>query len=368
MKRFLCMALALCLLLCGCGGVAEETTPSTTAETTPETTAAPTTEPTTVPETTEAPVIYRHPLNGQLLDEPWTGRATAVVINNIRAALPQYGISHADMIYELETESGITRMLAIYSDLEDVGSIGPVRSARSFFNNIALSHDAVLVQCGGSQFALRGNYSDNGDVIENWQHINEQENGSYFFRDYGRYNSGYAWEHTLFTDSENLLKALADKEFNTTYEGDGYNHGLSFAEEPEVTGQSATSVTVTFRNTKKTEFQFDIEEGVYKADQYGSDWMDAGAGEQMAFRNVIVIQTPQFFRSDAYYSRSFYTLDGSGEGYLICDGQIVPITWHRDELRGAFTYTYEDGTPVTLGVGKTYVGVIDSDRGSVEFE
>lgn len=368
MKRFLCLALTLCLLLCGCGGAPEETTPSTTADTTPETTAEPTTEPTTVPETTEAPIIYRHPLNGQLLDAPWTGRATAVVINNIRAALPQYGISHADMLYELETESGITRMLAIFSELEDVGSIGPVRSARSFFNNIALSHDAVLIHCGGSQFALRGNYSDNGDVISNWEHINEQENGSYFFRDYGRYNSGVAWEHTLFTNGENLLQALSDKGYNTTYEPDGYDHGLIFEEEPEVTGQSATSVTVSFRNSKKTSFEFDIEAGVYKASQYGSAFMDAGAGEQMAFRNVIVIQTPQFFRSDAYYSRSFYTLSGSGEGYLICDGQIVPITWHRDELRGAFTYTYEDGTPVVLGVGKTYVGVIDSDRGSVEFE
>ena len=365
----MCLALALCLLLCGCGAPAEETISGTAAPTTvPETTAEPTTEPTTVPETTEAPVIYRHPLNGALLDEPWTGRATAVVINNIRAALPQYGIASADMIYELETESGITRMLAIFSDLTDVGSIGPVRSARSFFNNIALSHDAVLIHCGGSQFALRGNYSDNGDVIENWQHINEQENGSYFFRDYGRYNSGYAWEHTLFTDSENLLQALADKEYNTTYEPEGYDHGLSFDEDPGVTGSSATSVTVSFRNSKKTEFEFDIEEGVYKAYQYDGAFMDAGAEVQMAFRNVIVIQTPQFFRSDAYYSRSFYTLDGSGEGYLVCDGQIVPILWHRDTLRGAFTYTYTDGTPVTLGVGKTYVGVIDSDRGSVEFE
>lgn len=368
MKRLLCLALIVCMLLCGCGGAVEETTLFTTADTTPETTAAPTTEPTTVPETTEAPIIYRHPLNGQLLDEPWTGQATAVVINNIRAALPQYGISSADMIYELETESGITRMLAIFSELENVGSIGPVRSARTFFNNIALSHDAVLIHCGGSQFALRGNYSDNGDVISDWEHINEQENGVYFFRDYSRYNSGYAWEHTLFTDSENLLQALSDKGYEKTYESDGYDHGLTFEDEPKVTGTSATSLTVSFRNSKKTEFRFDIEEGVYKASQYGSDWMDAGAGEQMAFRNVIVIQTPQFFRSDAYYSRSFYELSGSGEGYLICDGQIVSITWHRDELRGSFSYTYEDGTPVVLGVGKTYVGVIDSDRGTVEFE
>lgn len=369
MKRSVCLALALCLLLCGCAGKAEETTAATTVDTTPETTAEPTTEATTLPpETTEPPVIYRHSLNGQILDEPWTGKATAIVINNIRAALPQFGISQADIIYELETESGITRLLAVYSDLANVGSIGPVRSARTFFNNIALSHDAVLVHCGGSQFALNGNYSDNGDTISNWQHINEQSYGSYFFRDYTRYNSGYAWEHTLFTNSENLLQALSDMGYDTTYEGDGYDHGLTFAEEPELTGDAANKVTVTFRGTKTTTMEYDTETGLYKASQYGSAWMDAGVGEQLSFRNVIVIHTPQYFRSDAYYSRSFYTLSGSGEGHFFCDGKVIPITWHRDALRGSFTYTLEDGTPLTLGVGTTYVGVVDSSRGSVSYE
>ena len=113
---------------------------------------------------------------------------------------------------------------------------------------------------------------------------------------------------------------------------------------------------------------FDIENGVYKASQYGIAWMDAGLGEQLSFRNVIVISTPQSFRSDSNYSRSFYELSGSGKGYLICDGQIVSILWKRSSLQSAFTYTYEDGTPVTLGVGTTYVGVVDSARGGVTFE
>lgn len=373
MKRFFCLALALCLILCGCGGTgAADTTgaPATTQATTaPETTAAPETEATTLPEeTTAPPVIYRHPLNGQQLDAPWTGRATAVVVNNIRAALPQYGTAGADMIYELETESGITRLLAVFSDFSNIGSVGPVRSARTFFNSIAVAHDAPLIHCGGSQFALNANYSDNGDRISDWNHINEQSDGSYFFRDRARYNSGYAWEHTLFTNGENILKALSDKGYDIPYEGEGYNHGLIFTEDPGVTGESATSVTVTFRGTKTTDFVFDIEKGEYLASQYGGAMMDDGAKEQLSFRNVIVIHTRQYFRSDAYYSRSFYEIIGSGEGHLICDGQIVPITWHRDDLRSAFYYTYEDGTPVTLGVGKTYVGVVDSDRGGVTFE
>ncbi len=367
MKRFFCLALTLCLLLCGCGGNAEETTAGTTVDTAPETTAEPTTEATTIPET-EPPVIYRHPLNGQVLEAPWTGRATAVVINNLRDALPQYGICQADVIYELETESGITRFLAVFSDIGQVGTIGPVRSARSFFNNIAVSHDAVLVHCGGSDFARAGHSSISGDSISNWQHIDQMSNGSYFYRDTARRSAGYAYEHTLFTKGESLLKALNDKAFPIAYEGEGYDHGLMFAEEPGVTGTSATSVTVKFRNSKTTTFNFDIENGVYKASQYGSNWMDAGINEQLAFRNVIVISTPQSFKSDSNYSRSFYELSGSGKGHLICDGQIVPILWNRSTLYGAFTYTYEDGTPITLGVGKTYVGVVDSARGSVTFE
>ena len=366
MKRFLCLALALCLLLCGCGGKVEETTPATTIETTPDITSEPTTEP-TVPETTEAP-INRHPLNGQLLDAPWTGRATAVVINNLRDALPQYGIGQADVLYELETESGITRFLAVFSDVGQVGTIGPVRSARTFFNNIAVAHDAVLVHCGGSDFARAGHYSIEGKTIPNWQHIDQMSNGSYFYRDSARRASGYAYEHTLFTKGESLLNALKDRQYPIAYEGEGYDQGLRFAEEPGVTGTSATSVTVKFRNSKTTTFNFDIESGVYKASQYGGAWMDAGLGEQLSFRNVIVITTPQSFRSDAAYSRSFYDLSGSGKGYLICDGQIVSILWSRSSLQSAFTYTYEDGTPVTLGVGSTYVGVVDSARGGVTFE
>ena len=372
MKQFMCLAFALCLLLCGCGGGVEETTAASTVDTTPEATAAPTTEPTTVPttvpETTEPVLLYHHPLNGELLEAPWTGRATAVVINNIKDALPQYGTSYADIIYELETEGGITRLLAVFSDLRNVGSIGPVRSARTFFNNVALSHDAVLIHCGGSQFALNGNYSSNGDTITGWQHINEQNNGSYFFRDRARYNSGYAWEHTLFTNGEKLLEGLSDKGYNISYEGDGYDHGLTFAEAPGVTGTSATSVTVKFRGSKTTSFQFDIESGLYKASQYGSGMMDAGADKQLAFRNVLVLYANQSFTYDGYYYRSFYQLSGNGKGSLICDGQIVPITWHRDALRGSFSYTSQDGTPVTLGVGKTYVGVVDASRGGVTFE
>ena len=73
MRRIFVSLLILALLLSGCAAQeAVETTVETTVVTEPET------EPTTVP--TEPPV-YRNPLNGEILEEPYTGRIFAHTIH-----------------------------------------------------------------------------------------------------------------------------------------------------------------------------------------------------------------------------------------------------------------------------------------------
>ncbi len=357
MKRLIPVLLCLCLFLTACSGSPAETT-STTAPTT-EATTAPTTEPTTVP-TTEPPVLYRHPLNGAPLDEPWTSRITAVVINNIAAAMPQHGVSEADIIYEVETEGGITRCLALFSDFTDVGSVGPVRSARTYFNNIAISYDAPLVHCGGSSAALRGQYSDNGDRIEGWAHIDESSNGSYFFRDKTRLNSGYSREHTLFSNGENLAKVIADKGFDTCY-ADGLDFGLTFDDEVTIDGETANKVTVRFLGTKTTTMTYDADTGLYEASQYKTDYIDGNTNKTLAFTNVLTLYTKQWKIFDGVYYRSYYNLIGEGDGHFAYGGQIVPIKWSRASLREPFSYTLADGTPLTLGVGQTYIGVASTE-------
>src|SRR5262249_30473166 len=70
------------------------------------------------------------------LGSPFTGgrvrslhRVLAVKIDNIAYARPQTGLTHADIVYVLPVEGGLSRFLAIFSaDYPPV--IGPVRSAR----------------------------------------------------------------------------------------------------------------------------------------------------------------------------------------------------------------------------------------------
>ncbi|MBQ6839153.1 MAG: DUF3048 domain-containing protein [Oscillospiraceae bacterium] len=367
MKRITALLLALCLLLCACGSQPEETQPVTEAPTEAPTeivTEAPTEAPTEP--ATEAPAVIRHPLTGEVLESVFTGRPTALVINNISVAMPQSGISGADMLYEIETESGITRCLAIFTDFEGIGAIGPIRSARTYFNNIATSYNAPLFHCGGSPMAKAAQYDASGATLNNWVHVDQMANTQYFYRDQVRFNSGYAWEHTLYTTAENVLQCLADKELNTVNEA-GTDYGFSFSEEPEISGNAANKVVMSFLGGKKTEFTYNAEAGLYDADQYGKDWLDAPAEKTLQFRNILALYAPQQKISDGWDTRSFYELVGSGTGYFACDGKIVKINWHREDLYGPFSYTLEDGTPLTLGVGKTYVGIA-SDRCDIDYE
>ena len=106
MKRILAILLVLCMLLCGCGGDEEETTEATQSEVTEESSKVEEKEEESKVEESsvveEEKEVYRHPLNGEVLEEPWKGVAAASTINNAPDALPQYGISEADIFYEIE--------------------------------------------------------------------------------------------------------------------------------------------------------------------------------------------------------------------------------------------------------------------------
>ena len=125
---------------------------------------------------------------------------------------------------------------------------------------------------------------------------------------------------------------------------------------------------VTFRNDKTTTFTYDPETKLYAGSQYGMDWVDGSTGAQMQLRNVIVIYADHSFQRDTGYSRSYYEIVGEGEGQLALNGVLTTIKWSRADHNSPFVYTYEDGTPVTFGVGSTYVAIACDEKASVDFE
>lgn len=368
MKRLICLLLVLCLILAGCGKKEAEvpTEPSTEPPTT-EAAEPPTTEATeppateaTEPETepTEPSLPMINPLTGEALEDYYTGRPVAFTINNISAALPQYGLNELDWMFEVETEGGITRCVGIIADPSEVGTLGPIRSARSYFLNLSVSYNAPLFHCGASQFVVNNWYGFE-QTVSSWDHVNQMTSGSkYFYRD--SRGGGYATEHTLFTSGDRLAAAMEELGFNPTG-NEPVSYGYQFSDEVILDGQTADTVTFRFKGGKRTTMEYDSEANMYLAHQNGSDWIDGSTREHAAFRNVLIISAEQSMYNGGQYIHSFYELSGSGDGWFAVDGQIVPIKWYHEGVEGPFSFTLEDGTPITLGVGSTYCAIIDDD-------
>lgn len=345
MKKLSLLILSLLLLFSACAPTTngEISQPPTVEhmDSTPKPTVEPEPEPIT------------NPLSGETIDEDISfKRPYAIMINNISVAQPHCGVSGADIIYEVLAEGEITRMLAIYSDLENVGPIGSMRSSRPYYIEIAMSYDAIYVHAGGSEQA----YSDIASKgVNNIDGVRGAYSGEIFYRDPSRQQHGT--EHSLFTSSEKLLEYTPTLGYSSDHDL-SYNYGLLFTDELTM-GDSATvasSVNVSFSGLKNTDFTFHPDTGLYTGCQFGSDYIDGNTGETVGFKNLLVLYADtQILDNDG---RRAVDLIGSGEGHFICGGLSIPIYWTRSGSGAPFIYAREDGSELELGIGKSYIAIV----------
>lgn len=364
--RALALAAALCLLLCACASEPAPTEPSTVPTAAPTVTiptelpTEPSTEPPTEPPT-EPVVRYRNPLNGEPIDEPWTTRPFASTVNNISYAMPHHGTSQADFLYECLVEGGMTRCLAVFSDVSQVEKLGSVRSARVCLVDIARAYDAIFSHAGANTYAYT-EFSEVGcDEIDALSGLG----ASYYYRDQWRLDAGYAIEHTLFTSGADMIDFAREKGYALTTD-EPIDYGYLFADDATPAGGTrANEITISFQEGgKTTRMTYNAQTGFYEGYEHGEDYIDGNTDEVVPFKNVFVLHSDTTYSSEGL---TFMELTGTGEGYFASGGKIVPIIWSRAGYADAFSYTLTDGTPLTLGVGHSYVAIIPY-RGIVEYE
>jgi len=336
MKKLLAFLLALCMLaLCACGSkdtAKDETDDNQQQDVDP----------------TPPPVQHRNPLKGEVIDAPYEGRVFAVTIDNVNGAIPHHGISEADIFAEMYVNHYSTRGLAMYSDISKVSSVGPIRSTRYNFTDLALAYNMIVVHASGSQ-VVRDDMNAEGVN-------NIFATGYAGYRDEVRYNNGWAWEHTLFVNGENAVTAA---------ETDGYavkvtdkDYGLQFTEDgTPAEGSSATEISIDYSlhgYTKNSTMKYDASTGKYVFWQYGEEMIDENNGQPEAFRNVIVLLATVENDEHDYHVADLYT---TGEGYFACGGKMIPIRWSHEGKYDPIEFTLADGSPLKLGVGNTYLAI-----------
>ena len=122
-------------------------------------------------------------------------------------------------------------------------------------------------------------------------------------------------------------------------------------------GYTANKVDIEFSSYKTGTFDYDSENRLYKASQYGSAHIDAGNGEQVAVSNLFVLYTEQYVLDNE--GRLSVSVIGNGSGKFFCGGKGIDILWSK-EAGGQLKYTLEDGTPLTCERGRSYVCIISN--------
>ena len=368
MKRVLSILLVMMLLLSACAAQPENTEPTGNTTTPPPSSTAPTTtEPpvssippvTTVTPTDPPELNYQNPLTGVAIAEPSLQRPVAIMLNNIKAAMPQHGVSQADILYEVLAEGGITRCMGIFTQLESVEKVGAIRSARKYFIDLALGYGASYVHAGASEEAVA--YLR---TLKNMD-LDAGLSATHFYRDKDRLNAGYALEHTLFSSGEKILDYAQQRKV-TAFFDEEKTYGLTFDDEKVIAGQKADKVTVYFNmggkpgsHTKSTVLTYNADSKLYEAAQHGGAYIDGNTKETVAFRNAVVLYTATSLQTGG----KMLTIQtvGSGKGLFACNGQMVQINWSRKTVNDPLTFTLENGNPVSFGVGATYIAVVPTN-------
>ena len=310
------------------------------------------------------PVTYYSYLTGEeCTRKKQKKRPVSIIINNYKPAMPNVGISRADIIYECIVEGGITRLMMVLSDYEDIKTFGSVRSSREYFIDLSRTHDTIYVHAGGNpqdydQFDMR-------PAIERIDGVNMNFPNT-FYRDQVRRQT-MALEHTLMTSGAGIVKGIEERKYRTTLPG-SYKGAFKFYNELTDIGgtdNTANYICVPYSNAFKPEFIYNPDDMMYYRNQYGAAHIDGETSEQIKFNNVIVLFAKYApFRGNEIAKKEGHLsceLTGSGYGFYITGGKYKIIRWKKDTREGMLNLFNRDNTDLQLNQGKSFICVTSTD-------
>src|SRR5699024_8582884 len=274
---------------------------------------------------------YTYPFIGLSADDGGDQRMIGVMVNNHPDARPQTGLSKADIVFEILAEGRITRFLALFqSDLPEV--VGPVRSAREYYFNLADGYGALYVYHGAADFV--------NDMIAN-QGIDHMNGSNYD-------NDGHLFKRESFRKAPhnsylqmNAVKEVAD---GKGYEMTSDHEALPFLKEGEnVEGEPATAVDIVYskRVHNQVSYKYDENRGRYLRSSDGEPTVDLDTDEQVGVENLFIVETYHEVIDDA--GRRKVDMKSGGNAYLLMKGKVQHVEWKNEDGR---IIPVKDGKPV----------------------
>lgn len=292
-------------------------------------------------------------IDGELVDNDKRNPfIISAIIDNHSDARPQFGLSSARVVYDIPAEGGINRYLAFFlSDSENISKIGPVRSARPYFLEIAKEYQSLLLHCGGSPDALARIIKDKMLTL------NEFYNGQYFSR-----YSNYQAPHNVLGDYKKIKEYL---EKNNLIDSNFNSWKFKIKNSNFNGNEELIDYTVKVKNGQfqyDVEWIYNLEKNIYYKKIAGDDHKD-NSGEIISADNLIL----QFVKTEILDKalRLKIELIGRGKAAICIDGYCRDGYWQKFDNNSRTIYYYDDDSEVIFNSGKTWIHFVD-ERTSVD--
>ncbi len=287
------------------------------------------------------------PLTGVATNGSVDARAIAVMINNHTQARPQSGLQDADLIYEVLAEGEVTRFLAVYQS-EFPERVGPVRSARDYYIQLAKGLDAIYINHGYSPDAKE--LLDNGYI----DHLNGLfYDGTLFMRDKSRKSP-----HNSYIAFDNIIEGAEEN----SYDLEGAPPSFSFLSEGELaslSGNEGSIFTVKYGSSAyDVTYEYSESDQAYKRFTRNEQTVDNDTGEPILLDNIVILEANHEVVDEE--GRRDIDLKSGGKGYLMQKGKWNEIEWiNRDHL----IMLMKDQEEAKLVPGKTWINIIPDQPG-----
>lgn len=290
---------------------------------------------------------HSYPLTGEAASAPVSNRMVGVMINNHPAARPQSGLSQADLVFEILAEGQTTRFLALFhSQTPEV--VGPVRSARPYYFQLANSYNALYIYHGAANFIedmLKAGAADhlNGAYYDDDGHLFKRES----FR---------VAPHNSYLQFNSVAEVAAAQGYDieASYEP---LHFLAEDELDDIEGETVSEVEL-FYGQESVRYVYDVSSETYFRYNDQQQTVELSDQTPIQLNNVFIIETEHQIVDDA--GRREVDLTSGGNAYLLQKGMIQKIQWENSDGR---IVPVRNGEQVGLIPGQTWINVIPTDPG-----
>ncbi len=312
------------------------------------------------------PKTEESPLNGLLfskkeMDVMKKRRPVAVMINNHSEARPQSGLTSADIVYETNAESGITRYLGIFWS-NAPAKVGPIRSLRQYYLEWASEYDPLLLRDGCAEST-----DPKANACGNVR--------TYAIKDLGtvgawRWNDGRRYaphnEYTSITNAWDYAKKKGWDSFPSSIKAFEFKNDADMKDRGEKTVvKTVFHMRINNSGAYDAIWTYDPQTNSYFRKIGGKIDTDQESGTQVNAKNVVIQKVKMYASSDGT-ARVVIPTEGEGEAVILQDGKIINAKWKKTSRTDRTMFYDSSGKPIKFNRGRIWIAAIPTSEGKFD--